>query len=192
MTEAPIHLVFKHGKNERNEKWHYDSQKHPTAGYLRWNMWTEKEFDGGFDKCGQWQETIENDTVNGERWAEVWRRNDDDYWQRKGQNYKRFLRNEGNKIDAVLIKQMSSELRDNQSRIVSESTRKWNDGKAVQRRFADFGNGRRMLTESGGKKLAKGHSEMPNPDFMQSHDDFATLQEYLQRTDDALEAGYER
>lgn len=54
MTEAPIHLVFKHGKNAQNEKWHYDSQKHPAAGYTRWNQWTEKEFEGGFDKYGQW------------------------------------------------------------------------------------------------------------------------------------------
>ena len=77
---------------------------------------------------------------------------------------------------------MSSELRDNRNKVVSESTRKWNDGKTVMRRFMDFGNGRRMLVENGGKKLGKAPSDNQYTsgrstfkDFMQSNDDFATL-----------------
>lgn len=87
-------------------------------------------------------------------------------------------------------------MRDNRGCVTVESWRRWNDGKVVKRRLVDDGHGCRLLGETGGRvyQLADGSMKDTTEEqpLIEESVEFAGLQEYLGKSEQALETMYER
>ena len=78
------------GKNQQGQVWKEDWQVNVVTGYKRWNKMTEEyphyRTDGFSSKWGEWREEQTGLPIQGERWVELLKE-EDDYWERKSEKY---------------------------------------------------------------------------------------------------------
>ena len=78
------------GRNQYGQFWKEDWQVNETTGYNRWNKMTQEyqhlRNDGFESKWGEWREEQAGLPLQGERWMELFKE-EDDYWERKSEKF---------------------------------------------------------------------------------------------------------
>lgn len=125
------------GKNQYGQFWKEDWQVNTTTGYNRWNKMTQEyqhlRNDGFESKWGEWREEQAGLPLQGERWMELFKE-DDDYWERNSEKYTEYqvrkpLADIGTALETVLeqpnlIRSGLSEYRNNRNYLYAE---KWDE-----------------------------------------------------------------
>ena len=117
--------------------------------------------DGFESKWGEWREEQAGLPLQGERWMELFKE-DDDYWERKSETYTEYqvrkpLEDIEIAIDTVLdqpnlIRSGLTEFRNNRNYLYAEKWDEFQDGAQHKKIILDDGYGKRTLKELG-KKL---------------------------------------
>lgn len=153
------------GRNIYGHFWREDWQVNTTTGYNRWNkMTTEYKHlrnDGFESKWGEWREEQAGLPLQGERWMELLK-DEEDYWERKSEKYTEYLVRKPIEdvevaLDTVLdapnlIRSGLSEFRNNRNYLYAEKWDEYQDGTQQKKIILDDGFGKRTLKEIG-KKL---------------------------------------
>lgn len=119
----------------------------------------EQRQDGFSSKWGEWREEQTGLPIKGERWAELFKE-EDDYWERKSEKYTEYMVHKlSHQIDPSadpeqpnLIRSGFSEFRNNRQYLYAEKWDEFIDGTQHKKIILDDGYGRRALKEIG-KKL---------------------------------------
>jgi hypothetical protein len=83
------------GTNEHGQNWTEEWERNDVTGYKKWNKTTHESKhlrkDGFDSKWGEWREEFKGEPINGERWTEMFKE-EDDYWERKSERYTEYPR----------------------------------------------------------------------------------------------------